>query len=55
MLGIVQSDKELMIFHQKEYISLTQYLAEFKARNEVVAGAGVKPGKNPAAVNLVGA
>ena len=44
-----------MLCHKKEHISLTQYLAEFKARNEVVTGAGGKPWHHPAAVKLVDA
>ena len=42
-----------MLYHKKEHISLTQYLAEFKARTEVVTGAGGKPEHHPAAVKLV--
>ena len=53
MLDIFISDKELMICYQKEHISLTQYLTEFKARTEVVTRAGGKLGRHPAAVNLV--
>ena len=32
---------------------LNQYLSEFKERNEVVTGAGGKPGKHPASVDMV--
>ena len=38
MLDIVQADKDLMLCHQKYHISLTQYIAEFKSRTEVVTG-----------------
>ena len=55
IIGIVRADKDLIFLHQKEHISLTQYLAEFNARTEVVTGAGGKPGQHPAAMNLVGA
>ena len=53
MIDIVRSDKEMMLCHQKEHIFLTQHLAEFKSRTEVVTGAGGNPGKHPEAVNLV--
>ena len=44
-----------MLFHKKEHISLTQYLAKFISRTEVVTGLGGNPGQHPAAVNLVSA
>ena len=54
-LDTFQEDKDLMLCHQKLHILITQYLAEFKARTEVVTVAGGKPGKHPSTVKLVGA
>ena len=53
MLDIVRSYKELLLCHQKDHISFTQYLVDFKARTEVVTGVGGKLGHYPAAVKLV--
>ena len=52
MLDVVQADKELMLCIQSEHMSLTSYLAEFKARVEVIKGAGGKPGLHDAAIKL---
>ena len=53
ILNIFRADKELMLCHQKEHILLTQDLAEFKARNEVVSGEVGKPGHHQEAAKLV--
>ncbi len=53
MLVVVQADKELMLCIQSKHMSLTTYLAEFKARVEVIKGAGGKPGLHNAAIKLV--
>ena len=53
MLDVVRADKELMLCIQSEHMSLTSYLAEFKARVEVIKGAGGKPGLHDAAIKLV--
>ena len=52
MLDIVRSYKELLLCHQEDHISFTQYLVDFKARTEVVTGVGGKPGHHIASVNL---
>ena len=52
MLDVVRADKELMLCIQREHMSLTSYLAEFKARVEVIKGAGGKPGLHDAAKKL---
>ena len=53
MLDMFGVKKYLMLCHQKEHISLTQYLAELKGRTEVVTGAVVNPGHHTASVILV--
>ena len=53
ILDIVRADKELMLCHQKEHQSLTQYVAESKARIAVIEGAGGYPGQHAAAEKLV--
>ena len=53
IIYIVQADKYLMLCHQKEHISLTRYISEFKASNEIVTGAGGKPVHHQAALNMV--
>ena len=55
MIDIVRSDKEMMLCHQKEHIFLTQYLAEFKSRTDVLTGVGGKPGNHIVAPKLVNA
>ena len=53
MLDVVRADKELMLCIQSKHMSLTSYLAKFKARVEVIKGAGGKPGLHEAAIKLV--
>jgi len=53
MLDVVRANKELMLCIQSEHMSLASYLAEFKARVEVIKGAGGKPGLHGAAIKLV--
>ena len=53
MMDVVQADKELMLCIQSKHMSLTSYLAEFKARVEVIKGAGGKPGLHDTAIKLV--
>ena len=49
----VRANKELMLCHQKERQSLTQYVAECKACIVVIKGAGGYPGQHAAAERLV--
>ena len=53
MLDVVGADKELMLCIQSDHMSLTSYLAEFKARVEVIKGPGGKPGLYDATIKLV--
>ena len=42
-----------MLCHQKEHISLTHYLSEFKYGIDFLTGAGIKSRQHPSAVNMV--
>ena len=55
MLDIIHSDKDMILCHQKERISLTQYSTDFKARTKVFTVVGGKPGHHLAALKLVNA
>ena len=53
VLDMVRADKELMLWHQKEHVSLTSYLAEFKAKVEVIKALDGLPGYHPGVIKLI--